>query len=306
MREYIKRRLLTLIPVILGVVTAVFLIIHLVPGDPAVLMLGQNAQPADIEALRTQLGLNDPLYVQYIKFWSKMFSGNLGISIYYRESVISLILQRLPATALLAFCALLFSLLVAFPLGILSALYQRKWPDYFSLGFSILGISMPVFWLGPLLIILFSVYLGLLPVAGLSSWKHLVLPSFTLGFGMAAITTRMIRSSMIEVLNKEYIRTAYAKGLNKFQVIVKHALKNVMIPVITIVGLQLGALLGGAIITEVVFSYPGIGRLLILAILRRDYPLVQGSILVIALLYLLINLIADLLYASIDPRVRLK
>ena len=306
MREYIKRRLLTLIPVILGVVTAVFLIIHLVPGDPAVLMLGQNAQPADIEALRTQLGLNDPLYVQYIKFWSKMFSGNLGVSIYYRESVISLILQRLPATALLAFCALLFSLLVAFPLGILSALYQRKWPDYFSLGFSILGISMPVFWLGPLLIILFSVYLGLLPVAGLSSWKHLVLPSFTLGFGMAAITTRMIRSSMIEVLNKEYIRTAYAKGLNKFQVIVKHALKNVMIPVITIVGLQLGALLGGAIITEVVFSYPGIGRLLILAILRRDYPLVQGSILVIALLYLLINLIADLLYASIDPRVRLK
>ncbi len=306
MREYIKRRLFTLIPVVLGVVTAVFLIIHLVPGDPVVLMLGQNAQPADIEALRTQLGLNDPLYVQYFTFWSKILSGNLGTSIYYREPVISLIVQRLPATALLAVSALMLSLLIAFPLGILSALYQRKWPDYFSLGFSILGISMPVFWLGPLLIILFSIYLGLLPVAGLSSWKHLILPSFTLGFGMAAITTRMIRSSMIEVLNKEYIRTAYAKGLNRFRVIVNHALKNVMIPVITIVGLQLGALLGGAIITEVVFSYPGIGRLLILAILRRDYPLVQGSILVIALLYLLINLIADLLYASIDPRVRLK
>jgi len=306
MREYIKRRLFTLIPVVLGVVTGVFLIIHLVPGDPVVLMLGQNAQPADIEALRTQLGLNDPLYVQYFKFWSKILSGNLGISIYYREPVISLIVQRLPATALLAVCALILSLIVAFPLGILSALYQRKWPDYFSLGFSILGISMPVFWLGPLLIILFSIYLGLLPVAGLSSWKHLILPSLTLGFGMAAITTRMIRSSMIEVLNKEYIQTAYAKGLNRFQVIVKHALKNVMIPVITIVGLQLGALLGGAIITEVVFSYPGIGRLLILAILRRDYPLVQGSILIIALLYLLINLVADLLYASIDPRVRLK
>lgn len=306
MREYIKRRLFTLIPVVLGVVTAVFLIIHLVPGDPVVLMLGQNAQPADIEALRTQLGLNDPLYVQYFTFWSKILSGNLGTSIYYREPVISLIVQRLPATALLAVSALMLSLLIAFPLGILSALYQRKWPDYFSLGFSILGISMPVFWLGPLLIILFSIYLGLLPVAGLSSWKHLILPSFTLGFGMAAITTRMIRSSMIEVLNKEYIRTAYAKGLNRFRVIVNHALKNVMIPVITIVGLQLGALLGGAIITEVVFSYPGIGRLLILAILRRDYPLVQGSILIIALLYLLINLIADLLYASIDPRVRLK
>jgi peptide/nickel transport system permease protein len=306
MNQYIKRRLLTFIPVIFGVVTAVFLIIHLVPGDPVVLMLGENAQPADIESLRTQLGLNKPLYQQYVEFWSHLLQGDLGTSIYHREAVHKLVFERLPATAMLAFCALVISLIIAFPLGITSALFQRKWPDYMALSFSILGISMPVFWLGPLLILVFSVYLKILPVAGLGGWKHLILPSFTLGFGLAAITTRMNRSSMIEVLNQDYIRTARAKGLTEYQMVIKHALKNVLIPVITIVGLQLGALLGGAIITEVVFSYPGVGRLLILAILRRDYPLVQGIILVIAIIYLLINLLADIFYAFVDPRVRLK
>ena len=198
------------------------------------------------------------------------------------------------------------SLFIAFPLGILSALKQRKWLDYFSLGISILGISMPVFWLGPLLIIVFAVQLHWLPVAGLGSWKHIILPAFTMGFGLAAITTRMIRASMIEVMNQDYIRTAFSKGLSKTRVIWAHALKNVMIPVITIIGLQLGALFGGAIITEVVFSYPGVGRLLILAILRRDYPLVQGTILIIALSYIIINWITDIIYSQVDPRIRLK
>ncbi len=306
MNAYIKRRILTFIPVLFGVVTAVFLIIHLVPGDPVVLMLGQNAKQADLVALRHQLGLDAPLHLQYLRFWKNIFTGDLGLSIYHRQPVLSLVWERLPATALLSVSALFISLILAFPLGILSALFQRKWPDYISLGISILGISMPVFWLGPLLIILFSIQLRWLPVAGLDSWRNLVLPAFTLGFGLAAITTRMIRSSMIEVMNQDYIRTAFAKGLNKFQVVYRHALKNAMIPVITIVGLQLGALLGGAIITEVVFSYPGLGRLLIFAILRRDYPLVQSCILVIAFLYLFINLLADLLYAYVDPRVRLK
>lgn len=306
MSGYIKRRLLTFLPVIIGVVTAVFLIIHLVPGDPVLLMLGDNAQPADIEALRHQLGLDAPLYKQYVKFWGHLLTGDLGTSIYHRTPVLLLIGNRIPATALLAVCALFFSLVIAFPSGIFAALFQRKWPDYLALGFSILGISMPVFWLGPLLMIVFSVQLKILPVAGLSDWKNLILPTITLGFGLAAITTRMIRSSMIEVMNQDYIRTAFAKGLSKLQVVYRHAIKNALIPVITIVGLQLGALLGGAIITEVVFSYPGIGRLLILAILRRDYPLVQGCILVIALLYLFINLLADLLYSNVDPRVRLK
>lgn len=305
MRQYLKRRLLTLLPVIFGVVTAVFLIIHLIPGDPAALMLSETANPADIEALRTRLGLDRPLGVQYYHFWANLFRGNLGESIYQRQPVFDLVMERFPNTALLAVCAVLVSLVIAFPLGIFSALRQRSAVDYLSLGFSILGISMPVFWLGPLLILIFAVQLHWLPVTGMGSWKHLVLPSLTLGFGLSAITIRMIRSSMIEVMNQDYIRTAFAKGLGRGRVVRKHALKNVMIPVITIVGLQLGALFGGVIITEKVFSYPGLGSLLITAIRGRDYPLVQGAILVIALTYIGINLLVDLLYSRVDPKIRL-
>ena len=306
MRQYLKRRLLTLIPVIFGVVTAVFLIIHLIPGDPVAMMLEENARPGDVEALRSRLGLDQPLWVQYGKFWGNLFQGDLGESIYQRQAVFRLIMERFPNTALLSVCAVIVSLIIAFPLGIFSALNQRKPVDYLSLGFSILGISMPVFWLGPLLILLFAVQLHWLPVTGLGSWKHLVLPSFTLGFGLSAITIRMIRSSMIEVMNQDYIRTAFAKGLSKKRVVWKHALKNVMIPVITIVGLQLGALFGGVIITEKVFSYPGIGSLLITAIKGRDYPLVQGVILIIALTYIAINLFVDLIYSQVDPRIKLE
>ncbi len=306
MRQYIYRRLITFLPVLFGVVSLVFLILHLVPGDPVVLMLGEHARPADISALRQQLGLDVPIHIQYAKFWKQLITGDLGVSLYHREAILSLIWQRLPATAILAFCALVISLVISFPLGIMSALFPRKWIDYATLGISILGISVPVFWLGPLLLIVFGVYFKILPVTGFSSWKHVILPSFTLGFGLAAITTRMVRSSMIEIMNQDYIRTAVSKGLSKFQVVMHHALKNAFIPVITIVGLQLGALLGGAIITEVVFSYPGLGRLLISGILRRDYPLVQGTILIIAMGYLFINLLTDILYALADPRVRLK
>jgi len=306
MQQFLKRRLLTLIPVLIGVVTLVFFIIHLIPGDPVVMMLGENARPADIEALRHQLGLDQSIVTQYVRFWLGLLQGNLGQSIYQRSDVLHLVFERLPNTMLLALCALVVSIVIAFPLGIYSALHQKKWFDYFSLGFSILGISMPVFWLGPLLILVFAVQLHILPVAGMGSWKHLILPSFTMGFGLSAITTRLIRSSMIEVMNQDYIRTAIAKGLNKKQVVWRHAIKNVLIPVITILGLQIGALFGGAIITEMVFSYPGVGRLLILAILRRDYPLVQGTILVIALLYIVINVLVDIIYSQVDPRIRLK
>lgn len=306
MQQYFKRRLLTLIPVVFGVVTAVFFMIHLIPGDPVAQMLGENARPEDIASLRSQLGLDRPVLAQYYHFWVDLLRGNLGESIYHRSPVIELILERLPNTALLAAAALLVSIVIAFPLGILSALNQRKWIDYFSLGFSILGISMPVFWLGPLLIIVFAVQLHWLPVVGAGTWKHIILPSITLGLGLAAITTRMIRSSMIEVMSQDYIRTAFAKGLDKTRVIWSQALKNVMIPVITIMGLQLGALFGGTIITEVVFSYPGVGRLLILGILRRDYPLVQGTILIIALSYIIVNWITDIVYSRVDPRIRLK
>lgn len=304
MQQYLKRRLLTLIPVILGVVTFVFLIIHLIPGDPVAQMLEENARPADMAALRHQLGLDRPLPEQYVSFWRNLLSADLGNSLYLRQPVWNLIMARLPNTAVLAILAILVSLLVAMPLGIVSALKQRTFVDHVSLGISVLGISMPVFWLGPLLIIVFAVELHWLPVTGIGSWKHLVLPSLTLGFGLAAITTRIIRSSMIEVMNQDFIRTAYAKGLSKRKVVLRHALKNVMIPVITVVGLQLGALFGGVIITEQVFSYPGIGTLLITAIQGRDYPLVQGTILVVAMTYILINLLVDLVYSWVDPRIR--
>ncbi|GAB4336971.1 MAG: ABC transporter permease [Calditrichia bacterium] len=287
-------------------VTGVFLMIHLVPGDPVVLMLGENAQPADYEALREQLGLNKGLGEQYIEFWGHLLKMDLGKSIYHRQPVMELIGQRLPATAALAVGALFVSLLLSLPLGIISALKPGKWPDYLALGVSILGISVPIFWLGPLLIIIFAVKLHWLPVAGLNSWKHLILPSIALGFGLAAITTRIIRASMIEVLNQNYIKTAKAKGLSQWEVLRSHALKNAMIPVVTVIGLQLGALLGGAIITEMVFSYPGVGRLLILSILRRDYPMVQGAILVISTIYLVVNLLTDIIYGYLDPRIRLQ
>jgi len=304
MLNYLIRRLYLLIPVVLGVSTLVFLIIHLIPGDPVTLMLGDTALRSDIENLRKELGLNEPIYVQYLKFLLNTFQGNLGRSIHTNRPVIQTISERFPATMELAIGAIVVSLLISLPLGILSALKKDTIIDNGSRIFALLGISIPNFWLGPLLIILFSVKLGLLPVSGRGGIENLILPSITLGLGMSAIITRMVRASLIDVINENYIVAARAKGLRESSVVIKHALKNAFLPVVTIVGLQFGALLSGAIITESVFTWPGIGTLTIEAINRRDYPMVQGCIFVIAMCYVIVNLVTDLVYGLLDPRIR--
>ncbi|MDH5405798.1 MAG: ABC transporter permease [Candidatus Aminicenantes bacterium] len=304
MPGYIQRRLLLLVPVVWGVVTVVFSFIHLVPGDPVLAMVGENAQPADIARLRQQLGLNDPLHVQYFRYLAKLVRGDLGVSLHTGKPVIRTIIQRYPATIELALASLLLALIISIPLGVLSATKRNSPVDHFSMVLALLGISMPNFWLGPLLIILFSIKLNLLPVSGSGGLSHLILPAITLGTAMTALLTRMVRASMLEVMGQDYIRTARAKGLPERVVIYKHALKNALIPVVTIVGLQFGTLLTGAIITETIFAWPGLGRLTIQSISRRDYPLVQGCILMISLTYILVNLATDLLYTVLDPRIR--
>ena len=304
MPGYIQRRLLLLVPVVWGVVTVVFSFIHLVPGDPVLAMVGENAQPADIARLRQQLGLNDPLHVQYFRYLAKLVRGDLGVSLHTGKPVLKTIIQRYPATIELALASLLLALIISIPLGVLSATKRNSPMDHFSMVLALLGISMPNFWLGPLLIILFSIKLNLLPVSGSGGLSHLILPAITLGTAMTALLTRMVRASMLEVMGQDYIRTARAKGLPERVVIYKHALKNALIPVVTIVGLQFGTLLTGAIITETIFAWPGLGRLTIQSISRRDYPLVQGCILMISLTYILVNLATDLLYTVLDPRIR--
>lgn len=304
MRGYIQRRLLLLVPVVWGVVTVVFLFIHLVPGDPILAMVGERAQPADIAKLREQLGLNDPFHIQYFRYLSRLVRGDLGASLHTGKPVIKTIIQRYPATIKLALASLLLALIISIPLGVVSATHRNSPVDHLSMVSALLGISMPNFWLGPLLIILFSIKLNLLPVSGSGGWSYLILPAITLGTAMTALLTRMVRSSMLEEMGQDYIRTARAKGLPERVVIYKHALKNALIPVVTIVGLQFGTLLTGAIITETIFAWPGLGRLTIQAISQRDYPLVQGCILMISLTYILVNLATDLLYTVLDPRIR--
>jgi len=304
MQRYILRRVLTLIPVLWGVTTLVFLILHLIPGDPAALMLGETATPGDIARLRDSLGLNVPFWKQYGLFYVHLVEFNFGRSFHSGLSVFSTVIERFPATLLLTTAGVSIAVIIGLPFGIFAALKKYSLIDNLSMVISLIGVSMPVFWLGPLLIILFSVQLRIFPVSGSGTWQHLVLPAVTLGFALAAIIARMTRASMIEVLDQDYIRTARAKGLPERVVILKHALRNALIPIVTIVGLQFGALLGGAIITEIVFAWPGIGRLLILAIQRRDYPVVQGCVLVIAFSYILINFLTDVIYAYLDPRIR--
>ena len=304
MLNYLIRRLYLLIPVVLGVSTLVFLIIHLIPGDPVVLMLGESALPANIESLRTELGLNKPIYIQYWEFILNTFRGNFGRSITTNKPVIDVISGRFPATMELALGAIIIMLLISIPLGIISAYKKDTVIDNGSRIFALLGISIPNFWLGPLLIILFSVKLGLLPVSGKGGIESMILPSITLGLGMSAIITRMVRGSLLEVINENYIVTARAKGLRESNVIIRHALKNAFLPVVTIIGLQFGSLLSGAIITESVFDWPGIGTLTIEAINRRDYPMVQGCIFVISMCYVIVNLATDLIYGFLDPRIR--
>jgi peptide/nickel transport system permease protein len=307
MLPYIAKRLLMLIPVVLGVVTLVFFLIHIVPGDPVEIMLGENAQGADLEALRQELKLDRPLGKQYLLYLAGLVRGEMGRSIHSREEVSVMIRGRFPATLILTLAAMMVAVLIAIPLGIVSATPTRQYSllDNASMLFALLGISMPNFWLGPLLILVFSIWLGWLPVSGTGGVQHLLLPAITLGTALAAILTRMTRASVLEVIREQYIVTARAKGLKERVILFKHALKNALTPVITILGLQFGALLSGSIITETIFSWPGIGRLVIQAVNQRDYPVVQGCVLFIALCYVLVNLATDLLYGVADPRIRI-
>jgi peptide/nickel transport system permease protein len=306
MRGFFVRRLAFVIPTVLGAVTLVFFFLHMIPGDPVEVMLGETAQQADKEQLREELGLTLPLHIQYGRFITGVFKGNLGDSFFYRRPVTHVIAERAPATMELALAAFLVAGLIAIPLGIIAALREGTAVDNVSVLFSLLGVSMPNFWLGPLLIILFSITLGWFPVSGREGVGSIVLPAITLGTALAAILSRMTRASLLDRLGEDYLTVARAKGLPEWKVILKHALRNALIPVITVMGLQFGALLSGAIITENVFSWPGIGTLLINAIEARDYPLVQGCILFITLSYVLVNLLTDLLYGWVDPRIRLR
>lgn len=305
MYAYIIRRLFQLIFVLFGVTTLVFFLIHFIPGDPVDIMLGDFAATVDKEQLRSQLGLDKPVLQQYGSYLMGVVSGDLGTSVHTKEPVLSMIASRFPASAELMVGAMVIAFLIAFPLGILSALRPYGFIDSGSMAVSFLGVSMPNFWLGPLLIIFFSIKLDLLPVNERGGLEHLILPSITLGTAMAAMLSRMIRSSLLEVLGEDYIKNARAKGMNEKMVVVKHALRNAMIPVITIIGLQVGVLLSGAIITESIFDWPGLGSLLIEGINTRDYRVVQGCILIIASIYVIVNLLTDIAYAWADPRVRL-
>lgn len=284
--------------------TLVFFLIHLVPGDPVAVMLGDWASPADETVLREQLGLHLPILTQYWKFISGAMQFDLGQSLFFQQPVSELITERFPKTLQLAVMALLVAVLIAFPLGLWAALRAGKWPDHLSMTVSLVGVSIPNFWLGPMLILFFSLWLAWLPVSGADQSFSWILPAITLGTALAAILARMLRASLLEVLHEDYIRTAQAKGLPGRLVYGKHALMNALLPVVTILGLQLGTLLGGAVITEVVFDWPGLGQLLVESIQRRDYPVVQGCILVISVAYITINGLTELVYAWLDPRIR--
>jgi len=305
MLTFILQRLLSALLVILGVVSIVFLLIHLIPGDPVEIMLGESATTADREALRVALGLNLPIGLQFQNYLIGLTQLDLGTSIHLRRPVSALLLERLPATGLLALVTLIITLTLALPLGIIAAVRRNTWWDTGAMSFSMLGVSIPNFWLGPVLILIFSLWLGWLPVSGRSGLASVILPSLTLATGLIAVLSRMVRSSMLEVLGEDYMRTARAKGLPPKRVILHHGLRNALLPVITMLGLQLGALLAGAVITETVFSWPGIGLLTIESIQSRDYPVVQACVLLISVTYVLVNLLTDLAYAWVDPRVRL-
>jgi peptide/nickel transport system permease protein len=303
MFRYVIKRLLSTLPVLVGISLIVFLLLRALPGDPAQVIAGEMATQETIESIRAQLGLNKPLYVQYGIFLSNLTRLNLGQSARTGQSVASEIGSRLPNTLLLAIVSTAIACLLGIPAGILSAVRHYSLLDYTVMVLALFGLSMPVFWLGLMMIIIFSVKLHLLPAGGIGTLSHLVLPSLALAFFSTAFIARMTRSSMMEVMGQEFIVTARSKGLLERVVIFKHALRNAFIPIITVVGLQFGSLLGGAVLTETVFAWPGIGRLIVDSILARDYPMVQGVILVFALLYILVNLLVDILYAYIDPRI---
>jgi ABC-type dipeptide/oligopeptide/nickel transport system permease component len=304
MLRYLSRRVLYTLPVIWLVVSLVFLLIHLVPGDPIAQMLGEGAPAADLQAARHAYGLDLPLGQQYINYWKGVLHGDLGVSLRYNQGVSKLLVQRYPYTLQLTIAALAVAILLSIPAGVHSAREPNRWEDRAISVVSLFGLSFPNFALGPILILFFSIKLGWLPVSGSGTFANLALPAITMGSALAAILTRMVRTSMLEELSQDYIRTARAKGLSEGRVVYRHALRNAMIPVITVLGLQFGALLAGAIVTEKIFSWPGIGRLTIDAISNRDYFVVQGCILAIGLTYVAVNFLTDLVYSVLNPRIR--
>jgi ABC-type dipeptide/oligopeptide/nickel transport system permease component len=302
--RYLVRRILLTIPVLLGVATLVFSLIHLVPGDPAQAMLGDGAAPQDIADLRASLGLDRPLLEQYATFLRHAIAGDLGRSFRTGQPVTAMIVERIPATAELAVAAMIVAILIALPLGVIAAVWRGTAADYGAMTFALAGVSIPNFWLGPLLAIVFAVELGWLPVSGRGTLAHLILPAISLGLALAAILARMTRASLLDELRELYVRAARARGASRASAITAHALRNSLVPLLTIVALQFGAVLTGAVITETIFAWPGIGRLLIQSIGFRDYPMVQGCILLIAVTYVTVNLITDLMYGVLDPRIR--
>jgi len=303
MFNYVIKRLLSTLPVLVGISLIIFILLRSLPGDPAQVIAGELATQEAVEAIRVQLGLDKPLYIQYAIFMSNLIRLDLGKSARTSQPVLSEIWSRLPNTVLLAIVSIALACILGIPAGILSSVKHYSLTDYVVMVLALFGISMPVFWLGLMLIIVFSVKLHLLPAGGIGTFSHIILPSFTLAIFSTAFIARMTRSSMMEVLGQDYIITARSKGLLEKIVILKHALRNAFIPIITVIGLQFGSLLGGAVLTETVFAWPGIGRLIVDSILARDYPVVQGVVLIFALLYILVNLVVDILYAYIDPRI---
>lgn len=304
MFRYVLKRLLLALPVLLGVSVVVFVAIRLIPGDPALLMAGQAATQEVVQQIRTSLGLDQPLPVQYLYFLRNVIRGDLGRSLFNGAPVVEELAQRFPRTVRLALASILVASLIGIPSGVFAATRRSSWVDTLVMVVALAGVSVPVFWLGLNLILVFSVRLQWLPAFGYESWRHLLLPSVTLGAASAAIVARMTRSAMLEVLSQEYVRTARAKGLGERVVVNRHALRNALIPVVTILGLQLGTLLSGAVLTETVFAWPGIGRLLVEAVLARDYPVIQGATLLIAATFVALNVLVDVLYGLLDPRIR--
>ena len=301
--NYLIKRLLSAVFVLFGISTLVFLLIHLVPGDPVEVMLGETARSADTEALRDELGLNLQQWWEYLKGIAHF---DLGKSLHSQQAVTQLLLDRLPATAILSIASLSIAILIALPLGILAAVYKDSFWDRLAIVSAMFGVSIPNFVMGPLLILIFSLWLGWVPVSGKEGLSSLILPAFTLGSALAAILSRMVRASMLEVLQEDYIRAARARGLSEFRVLCLHALRNAALLIITILGLQLGALLTGAVITETIFSWPGIGQLMVDSIQKRDYPVVQACVLLISFIYVLVNLMTDVVYTALDPRLKLE
>jgi peptide/nickel transport system permease protein len=305
MKTFFLRRLLQSLVVLLGVSFVVFFILFLT-GDPAAVMLPPEATAEDIQRFRESMGFNDPFFVQYGRFLLGALRGNFGTSIRHGEPAFTLVVERMPATFELAGAALVIALLLAIPAGIVSAVRRNTPVDYISTVVALLGQSMPTFWLGIMLILVFSVQFHVLPSSGRGTWQHLVLPAVTLGLFTTARITRLTRSGMLEVLNQDYIRTAKAKGVSDPPVVWKHALKNAAIPIVTIVGIELGTLLGGSVITETIFAWPGVGRLSVQAIYNRDYPVVQAAVFLLAATFIVVNLLVDLIYTYLDPRIRLR